>query len=445
MSDPASQLSLDPGRLLRLLELSARLNSTAEPAQILDYIIWTAADVLRCDAASVLLYDADDDRLRFAAATGSDPRVLARIPVPLHGSIAGTIFRERRSVRTETAAKDVGHFDEVGKTVQFETRSLLGVPMRIGDEVVGVLEALNKRDGPFTDEDDLVLSVLADQAAVAIRNLRQLEAVRAANVRLERAEEARSRFLSLASHELRTPLAVIAGYADILRDEVAAALDPAEAIIEAVHDMVSILDAMREIDQLHAGAGGVALCPATLTPLLRGAYGSVAAAVAEKEIRFRFVAPPDPVVVRAEPERLQRAFAQLLDNAVRFTPAGGSVTVRVVLHEGGVFVEVEDTGCGLAPDDIEMVFREFYQVEDPLTRSQEGLGVGLAIARGIVDLHGGRVWAQSRGVGEGATFSVWLPECDVPVPAEAPPPSPLPLQPATTMLGARPSAVAAAG
>ena len=204
-------LQLDTRRLLRLLDLSARLNSAADPARVLDSIIWTAADVLGCDAASVLLYDAEENRLRFAAATGSDPAALARIPVPLDGSIAGTIFRERRSVRTETATTETDHFSGVGEAVQFQTRSLLGVPMRIGDEVVGVLEVINKREGAFTDEDDLVLSILADQAAIAIRNLRQLDAVRAANLRLERAEEARSRFLSLASHELRTPLSVIVG------------------------------------------------------------------------------------------------------------------------------------------------------------------------------------------------------------------------------------------
>lgn len=425
-------LPLDANRLLRLLDLSARLNSAAEPGRVLDSIIWTAADVLGCDAASVLLYDADEDRLRFAAATGSDSAALARIPVPLDGSIAGTIFRERRSVRTETAATETDHFGEVDESVQFQTRSLLGVPMRIGDEVVGVLEALNKRGGPFTDEDDLVLTILADQAAVAIRNLRQLKAVRLANARFERAEEARSRFLALASHELRTPLAVVAGYADILRDELAQALGPAEAILDAVRGMVSVLDAMREIDQLHTGVGTLALRPTPLLPLLSAAWVRVASEqageLAAKPLRVRFeapaAAPPGGVSVRADPARLEEAFAKLLANAVRFTAAGGDVGVRVELPVGGALVEIEDTGCGLAAEHLEEVFREFYQVESPLTRSHEGLGVGLSIARGIVELHGGAVWAQSEGVGRGATFTVWLPEPDFlgAATAAAPPP-----------------------
>ena len=153
--------------------------------------------------------------------------------------------------------------------------------------------------------------------------------------------------------------------------------------------------------------------------VLLAAYRSVAASAAEKGVRFRVVIPPE-VAVKADPERLQKVFEHLFDNAVRFTPpverlsdgapSGGTVTVRVFPRDAGVLVEVEDAGCGLASEVTEHVFTAFYQVEDPLVRSQEGLGVGLAIARGIVDLHGGKMWARSEGIGLGATFSVWLPE-----------------------------------
>lgn len=410
MSAAAAGPSLAPAQLLRLLDLAARLNATAETERLLPFIIWTAADVLGCDAASVLLYEAEEDRLRFVAATGADAAALAEIPVPLEGSLAGTIFRQNRPVRTESAETDERHFEEVGEKVQFHTRSLLGVPMRIAGEPIGVLEALNKRGGAFTDEDELLLSVIADQAAVAIRNARQVEALRGANERLGRAEEARSRFLALAAHELRTPLAVIAGYAALLRDEGPQdGAGPAAIVADAATTMGAVLDAMGEMDQLHTGAKVLSLRALPLARVLHAAHAATAEAIRAKALHFQIASPLDGVGVRGDAEQLERAFAHLLDNAVAYTPPGGTISVRVEARGGGVLVEVEDTGRGLDPEHLEGIFQEFYQVEDTLTRTHGGLGLGLPIARGIIELHGGRLWARSEGVGRGATFSVWLP------------------------------------
>jgi signal transduction histidine kinase len=410
-------------RLIRLLDLSARLNQKVEPTRLLQFIIWTAADVLGCEAASILLYDAENDRLRFVAATGADPKELARIAVPINDSLAGTIFREGRAVRTETAESDERHFNGVDRHVSFQTRSLLGVPMRIGEDRIGVLEVLNKIQGPFTEEDELLLGIIADQAAVAIRNARQMESLRRANSLLARSEEARSRFLVLASHALRTPLSIVAGYADALRAgsaEEAGALsaEASGAIADACATMTRVIDAMHEVDRLHAGVAALELRPLPVEELLAEATRTVASVAEAKNVRLRLKEVPAGTGVRGDRTRLGHALVSLLENAIRHTPPGGVVAVHTSERGGGLLIEVIDTGCGLEPENFEAVFQDFFQVEESLTRTHEGLGLGLPIARGIAELHGGRLWVHSDGIGRGATFALWLPALS-PLPSPA--------------------------
>ena len=402
--------TLAPEQLLRLLEISARLNSTESPDQLLGFIIRTAAEMLACDAASLLLYDEETEQLHFAAATGADPDVLAQIPVPLDGSIAGTIFRENRTVRIENAEQDARHYSGVDEKVDFHTRSLIGVPMRVGDRVVGVLEALNKRAGDFSDDDELVLLMIADQAAVAIRAARQLHALRAAHDRMARMEAMKSRFLTLASHELRTPLTAVKGFTEIILEEAAPEVaGHAEIILEEVDTMDAVLDAMGEMSALRTGTDTFAPRPVSVDAVFDDARTSVAELIAEKGHVLTVEPGGDALLVRADAAKLATALANLLDNGVRFTPPGGTVTLRAHPSQGGVRIDVADTGRGLASEHLDAIFSDFFQVEDTLTRTHGGLGLGLTIARGIAEIHGGRLWAESDGLGRGATFCLWLP------------------------------------
>lgn len=162
-------------QLKRLVEISITLNSTLNLDKLLAFIIQTAAELLECEAVSILLYDNEKSNLFFAASSASDPIKLAEIPVPLSESLAGKIFLENNSLILNDVEKDPRHFALAAQHVNFHTRSLLGVPMRIQDQVTGVLEALNKKNGEFTLADEGILSIIASQAAVAIRNARLLK------------------------------------------------------------------------------------------------------------------------------------------------------------------------------------------------------------------------------------------------------------------------------
>ena len=182
-SSKTGQLQELEGRnklLLRLVELSITLNSTLDHNELLQLITATATELLECEAASIMLFDEENARLYFAAATGSDPAKLAEIPVPIESSLAGTIFRTRQPLILNQVEDDPRHYPLVAEHIKFKTKSLLGVPMPVKDRTMGVLEAINKRGGDFDQSDVTILSVTAAHAAIAIHNARLLRAARRA-------------------------------------------------------------------------------------------------------------------------------------------------------------------------------------------------------------------------------------------------------------------------
>lgn len=164
-------------KMERLMEINITLNSTLELGQVLDLIIAKAVEMLECEAGSILLYNKEKDCLYFSASTSSDSKKLAEIPVPLTDSLAGAIFSKNIPLIVNNVDKDIRHNSSVAAQVNFRTNSLLGVPMRIQNRVTGVLEALNKRQGTFTEEDVKILTAIASQAAVAIENAQLVQAL----------------------------------------------------------------------------------------------------------------------------------------------------------------------------------------------------------------------------------------------------------------------------
>lgn len=208
-------------KVAQLVEISAILNSTLKPDILLQNILDTAADLLECSDVSVLLYDEREKEMRFAAATSIHKEKLEQIRVPLDNSLAGTIFTENRHLVINSTRDDPRHYNEVGEEVGYQVDSLLGVPMRIKDRVTGVIEALNKKEGEFTDFDVSLLLVVASQAAISIHNAQLIQALQKANIELSQADKLKRDLMSVASHELRTPLGNILGYATLLHEDAA--------------------------------------------------------------------------------------------------------------------------------------------------------------------------------------------------------------------------------
>ncbi len=395
--------------LLRLVELSVTLNSTLDLDALLQLITATATELLGCEAASILLYDEKNPRLYFAAATGSDPAQLAEIPVPIDSSLAGTIFRTNQPLILNNAQQDPRHYSLVSDHVKVKINSLLGVPMPIKDRTMGVLEAINKSDGGFTESDAAILSVTAAHAAIAINNARLLRATQQALEKVKVTNQIKSNFLSLASHELRTPLGIIIGYATFLqggaKEETA---DHASHVLGAASQMRSLLDQMNNLTLLQSDEMEMRQMKISIQDVLNFALDEIKYSAARRDMQLVLDFQEAPIFVHVDPEKTALAFVNLLNNAIRFSPEGSEITIGAVQQEKQVMIWVQDHGLGIPVDKLQKIFEEFYQIEPPQTRHYGGLGIGLTIAKGLIEAQGGDIWAESDGEGQGSIFKVRL-------------------------------------
>ncbi len=399
---PAEPTETTLARLRRLLDVSVALNTHGDAARLLDYIAQTTTEVLDCQAASILLFDEVTGALRFEAVTGEAGAALVGREVPLQ-SLAGATFHGDRIVHATDAEADARRYQDADDRTGFVTRSVLGVPMRIEGRPVGVLQALNPRRAAFDRADAEALLIVAAQAAVAIRNARHQAALRSAHERLAELDRLKTNFMSIASHELRTPLTAVRGFGQILAEEVRGDLHSfADAVVRAGDRM---MDVVETIDVMAEARGELGLHPGELTSLA----SIVAEATAELAPHATLDLPPGPLLVDGDERRLRLAVRNLVRNAVQFSAPGAPVRVSAEVAHGEVRVAIADRGRGLAAADLERIFEAYVQVSNPDERDHEGLGVGLTVARAVVVQHGGRLWAESAGLGRGATVRARLP------------------------------------
>lgn len=393
----------------RLLEISVTLNSTLELNRLLQFIMDSTADLVNSEGASILLIDENTKDLFFAAATGSDPQELRKIPVPMEGSIAGTIFRTNQPLIINEVARDPRHFD-VEERTKLPTRSLAGVPMRIRDEVIGVLEAINKRNGAFEQADLETLGIIASQAAVAINNARLLDALKKAYEELGKLDRMKGDFIAIASHELRTPLGVILGYAHLLKEEAGGETsEHAESVLNAALRMRALIENMTNINSMRVGSKELVLAMTPLQDPIRKAQKELSELIQAKDQRLQLALPEQPLRAQIDAPKIAMAITNLLNNAMHFTPPEGTIRMSLEQHGGEAWIRVTDSGIGIPADQLTRIFDQFYQVEDHMTRRHQGMGLGLSIVKAIVQAHGGRVWAESEGAKRGATFTIALP------------------------------------
>ncbi len=417
-ADYIKQLENKIATLTRLVEVNTVLNgallsSAPRLEALLGYIMDAAAEITDCEAASILLWRPATQELFFASTTTDNEQARALIgkPVPLD-SIAGTIFSQRRPVQVDDAMNDPRHYNKVDQEIQFVTRSLLGVPMISKQKVIGVLEVVNKRTMPWTEADTQNLQVLADEAAVVIEVAQMVLALQKANQELNEVDKLKSDFIAIASHELRTPLGVILGYASFLQEEAHAPelQEHASKVMASALQLRRIIEDMVNLRYLKQSPSEMFLERTTPQHIL-AELEAEARPLAETKRHTLIIHPPqEDVFVNVDRARLQMALGNLMNNAIRFTPEGGTITVSTKIHNRReLWLMIQDTGIGIEKKELERIFEEFYQVEDHMTRRHGGLGIGLSIARALVRSHNGRLWAESAGLGHGATFFIALP------------------------------------
>ncbi len=381
--------------------------------ELLRYLMQAAAEITDAEGASILLIHKDTNQLRFVASSGGEAETLLSegVEVPLDGSIAGTVVKEDRPIMLNNTRTDTRHFRQLDEKFSFDTRSILGVPMRIRDSVAGVLEVVNKTEGKKWTQQDLdALLILAAQAAVAIEKADLIAQLQDAYDEVSKLDKLKNDFIAIASHELRTPLGVILGYASFLKDESEGeAGSHALMVMNSALHLRSLIEDMTNLRYLQGDTADLMLEEVSLRTFFRDVTQDVREMAQAKAQTFDVVMPDASVLVQLDTVQFATALNNVLNNAIKFTPEGGSIRLYHEVKGGEIWLRVEDTGVGVPEEHREKVFEPFYQVADHLTREHGGMGLGLAIARVLVDAHGGRIWVEPRKGEMGSLFTISLP------------------------------------
>lgn len=400
-------------RLQRVLQINRELSATLDLQQLLQSIVRAAAELTDSEQGAIAQYDPSEDCLRFITAPWMNPELMKKARVPIEGSIMGQAFRSLWPVISEEVQADGAHYKEVDKLAQFETRSILAVPLAVRGAATGVLSAVNKREGAFNKEDVFVMESLAAQAAIAIQNAQLLRESRAAYEALAQLEEMRNNFIAITSHELRIPLGLVLGHASYLKEILdGEARQQTEVIEKAALRLKQIVEDISKIEVVESGNAALRIQSYDLAAQLRQLVASHQAAAAAGGIQLSGRLPNEPVMIAAEAEKIHAAVDHLVKNALQFTNKGGQVELGLRDDGDAVSIRVADNGIGIPERDIARVFERFYQVEDHMTRRHGGMGLGLTVAKMMVEMHAGEIVVESLP-GKGSRFTITLPKAIV--------------------------------
>jgi len=283
---------------------------------------------------------------------------------------------------------------------------------------MGLLIVEGKREGEFSDDDDALLVQLAQMTATAVENTLFAEARESNRIKDE--------FLATLSHELRTPLSSILGWAQLLRTQMLDPDETAEAleIIERNSEMqCKLIEDLLDISRIVTGKMQLHLRPVSLSAVIQAAANVILPSAQVKRIDINVLLDENADCIIGDADRLQQVFWNLLSNAVKFTPAEGAVHVSLEAVDGRARIFVKDNGEGISPEFLPHVFDRFRQADSTTSRLHGGLGIGLAIVRHVIELHGGAVRVESEGKGQGTSFFVTLPLTRVETGARRPPTS----------------------
>lgn len=397
-------------KLDRLPAVIREFGSAPDTEQLLQRLTAAAIDLTGSSSATVLEFDPSANCLRFVAAPWFWHQLLKDIQVPLDKSIAGWVFTNKKRQIVQDVNKDPRHYKSVDQATNFTTFSLLAVPMAYKGDTIGVLEVVNKGDNAhYTEDDATILEILAFNAAMILSNSgleRQIQAILNEFSELDRMK---SNFIAITSHELRTPLGLILGHATFLKEMISdEQREPVDIIIRNATRLKEIIESLTEVENYEAGVARVRQKSISIPYIIREVVSSFQDMAASKNITLEEDIRDEDLQVEADANKITVAVSNLIRNALTFTNEGGQVQVTVELVTGHAQVSVKDNGIGIPASDLGRVFDRFFQVDSHLIRRHTGMGLGLSVARSLIELHGGRIWVESIE-GQGSTFSFLLP------------------------------------
>jgi PAS domain S-box-containing protein len=413
----------------RLAEFGAALAATLDRDTIVQTVTDTGTRLTRAEFGAFFFNVRDvetGNAYMLYSLSGAPKEAFARFPHPRATAIFAPTFQGEGPVRLHDVTTD----ERFGRNAPFyglpaghlPVRSYLAVPVRgLQGDILGGLFFGHSRPGMFTSQHERLAAGIATWASISLQNSRLY-------VEAHEANRMKDEFLAVLSHELRTPLNAIVGYSRLLRGGILSgdkAIRGLETLERNATSLTQIVEDVLDVSRIVAGKIRLDVQTVALPLLIDNAVATVQPAADAKGVRMQTIVDPNVGPVSGDPDRLQQVVWNLLANAVKFTPKAGRVQVRLERVNSHIEIVVSDTGAGIAPDFLPYVFERFRQGDAGTTRKTGGLGLGLAIVRHIVEMHGGTVHAASAGEGAGSTFRVQLPVMSVqperlPMPREHP-------------------------
>ncbi len=404
--------------LALLNQASRALSSSLDLDRVLVTVLDEVRRLLDIVASSVWLIDPLTDELVCRQATGDQSDQVRGWRMAPGQGIAGWVAQSGKSHIVSDTWQDRHYYKGVDLKTGLGLRSILTVPLRVGRGVIGVLQIVDSQVNRFHPSDLDLLEPLAAAAASAVENARlyageqqRATALAEALDKQQELDRLKSEFIQNVSHELRTPLALISGYAELLDGGVLGPLGPEQqepiaVIVRRTRFLTRLVDDLTTI--LAVESHELRRVAVRLDQLVRDRQDEFQAAARQAGISFEIVVPPALPTVDGDPDHLGRVVDNLVNNAFKFTPAGGSVTVQLAEASERVLLQVTDTGIGISPDQVDRIFDRFYQVDGSMSRRYGGTGLGLALVKEVVATHGGTVDVEST-LGAGSTFRVSFP------------------------------------
>jgi K+-sensing histidine kinase KdpD len=398
-------------RMAAIGEIISAISSSLEVEEMYPAFSTQLRKLVDADRISISLIEDSGDTFRTFLATSLEPAVLdTRQPHPMDNSYTGWVAATGSPLIIEDRAQEKRFWAD-DLYLKAGLRSSIHLPLRSKGRIFGALNLYNKRPHAYGPREEEILQHLARPMAIAIENARLYQATREALEKLKELERLKTEVLSSVSHELRAPLAAIKGFASsLLQSDVRWDAKTQRGFIQIIDQeadrLTQMVTDLLDMSRIEAGMLRLEKSWHQFSDIVEGMAGRLSTLTENHTLQLDI--PPGLPPLFVDEGRIQQVISNLVSNAAKYSPEGSRITIAAQPRSGDLLLSVADEGQGIAPEHLERVFDRFYQVKSGLTRLKPGAGLGLAICRGLVEIHGGRIWVES-SPGQGATFYFSLP------------------------------------